>query len=272
MTRFRGPCDSGSAALTAAHEDEGAEALTPWLPNRKPLAAPRLRLFCFPYAGGSVSAFQGWSEALPEGVELCAVQPPGRERRLMERPFRRLPELLDALEPVLLPLLDKPFVLLGYSMGTRIALALTQRWQERGGPQPQGLVMCAAAAPHVSRPSRESLDDARFLELLRNYEGTPPEVLAHRELMELLLPVLRADFALSDTVLPTTPVRCPMSVWGGLEDPHVSSEELERWRELSAGEFRIRRFPGRHFFLRTHRDALLAALHSELTGYLARDP
>jgi medium-chain acyl-[acyl-carrier-protein] hydrolase len=241
--------------------------VNPWLPFRKPHPGAKLRLFCLPFAGGSAAAFHGWSTALPAEVELCAVQLPGRERRFLEPAFRQMPPLLDALEPALAPLLDRPFVFFGYSMGTRIALALTQRWQARGAPLPLGLVMAAAGTPHFSRPSREELDDARFIELLRSYEGTPPEVFAHRELLEMVLPTLRADFALADAVLPSSPVSCPLSAWSGTEDPHVPPEKLERWRELTSGEFRTRLFPGKHFFLRTARDALLASLTEELTRW-----
>jgi surfactin synthase thioesterase subunit len=224
-------------------------------------------VFCFPYAGGGASIYNGWSAALPADVELCALQIPGRERRIMEPPFQRISPLVDALEPVLAPLLDKPFVFFGYSMGTRIALALAQRWQARGAPLPLGLIMTAAGAPHRTRPSRDTLDDAAFIDLLRRYEGTPAEVLAHKELLEMVLPMLRADFGIADTVLPLEPVRCPVSAWAGLEDPHVPPEDLEHWRELTTGEFRLRHFPGRHFFLRTARDSLLAALREELVRW-----
>ncbi len=239
-------------------------SVNPWFPLRQPNPQARLRMFCFPYAGGGASIYNNWGAALPAGVEVCAVQLPGRERRILEQPIRKIPALLDALEPVLSPLLDKPFVFFGYSMGTRIALALAQRWQARGAPLPLGMVMAAAGAPHLNRPSRDELDDAKFIELLRSYEGTPPEVLAHKELLEMVLPALRADFSVADTVLPASPVRCPISAWSGLEDSHVTQEGFDGWGALTTGELRLRRFPGKHFFLRTAREQLLASLREEL--------
>ncbi|HYO55363.1 thioesterase II family protein [Archangium sp.] len=244
-----------------------ATPTNPWFPTRQPNPNARLRVFCFPFAGGGASVYNGWNAALPAGVELVAVQLPGRERRIMEPAFRQIPLLLDALEPVLAPLLDKPFIFFGYSMGTRIALALAQRWQTRGAPMPLGMVMAAGGAPHRNRPSRDDLDDAAFIELLRKYEGTPAEVFAHKELLEIVLPVLRADFSIADTVLPCVPVRCPISAFGSLEDPHVSIPDLHYWRELTMGEFRFRHFPGKHFFLRTSREPLLAALREELVRW-----
>ncbi len=235
-----------------------------WFPLRQPRPSARLRVFCFPYAGGGATVYKGWEAALPPDVELVAVQPPGRERRILEPPFRDISALLDALEVELAPLLDKPFVFFGYSMGTRIALALTQRWLARGAPLPLGLGMAAAGAPHRVRESREQLDDAAFLERLRRYEGTPPEVFAHKELLEMVLPLLRADFAIADVVLPAQPVPCPITVFGAHQDTHVPLEALERWRELTTGDFRAHHFPGNHFFLRTSREPLLAALRNEI--------
>jgi medium-chain acyl-[acyl-carrier-protein] hydrolase len=243
-----------------------AATVSPWFPLRQPNPRARLRLFCFPYAGGSASAFRCWGAALPPEVELCALQLPGRERRLSEPPFSQLTALLEALEPAMLPLLDRPFAFFGYSMGTRIALALAQRWQARQAPQPRVLIAAAASAPHLPRstPPLHELDDAGLREALRRYEGTPAEVLEHRELMELLLPLLRADFTIAGTLLPPEPLRCPISAWGGLEDANVPLEGLERWRELTQAEFRLRRFPGGHFFLRDAGELLLVALREEL--------
>jgi len=244
-----------------------APPIHPWFPTRQPNPSARLRVFCIPYAGGGASIYNGWSAALPAGVELCAIQLPGRERRILEQPLRDMTALVDALEPQLAPLLDKPFVLFGYSMGTRIALALAQRWQARGAPLPLGMVMAAGTAPHRTRPSRDELDDASFIQLLRSYEGTPSLVFEHRELLEMVLPVLRADFSLADTVLPALQVACPISAWTGEEDPHVPPGEIEHWSELTTGGFRSRVFPGRHFFLRTAREPLLAALREELVRW-----
>jgi medium-chain acyl-[acyl-carrier-protein] hydrolase len=244
-----------------------AAPTNPWLPFHQPRPHARVRVFCLPYAGGGASVFRGWNEALQKDVELVALQPPGRERRILEPPFKKLPALLDALEPVLAPLLDKPFVLFGYSMGTRIALALAQRWQARGAPLPVGMVLAASNAPHLTRESREVLDEAAFIEMLRRYEGTPAEVFAHKELLDMVVPMLRADFAIADTVLPALPVSCPFSIYGGLEDNHALPETLEGWRPLTTGDFQMKTFPGKHFFLRTARESLLATLRADLARW-----
>jgi medium-chain acyl-[acyl-carrier-protein] hydrolase len=124
--------------------------------------------------------------------------------------------------------------------------------------------MAAANAPHLPRSPRAELPEAEFIELLRRYEGTPAQVFAHKELLDMVLPTLRADFAIADTPGSSSPVRIPVSVYGGLEDPHASTGELERWRELTTESFLVRHFPGKHFFLRTAQDQVLAALREDL--------
>ncbi|MBJ6762832.1 thioesterase [Myxococcaceae bacterium JPH2] len=253
-----------------------ATAPTPldrWFPTRKPLPEARLRLFCFPFAGGSASIYNGWSTGLPLGVELCAVQLPGRERRLMEPPIASMPALLDAVMPVMAPLLDKPFVLFGYSMGARIALEVARRLHLQGGPQPRGFI--AAAAPPPAANDREpihQLDNPRFIEKLRAYDGTPEEILQHRELLELVLPTLRADFSLAwwENGPDAVKLGIPISVLGSTGDKHVAVSLLERWRdETSSPDVRVRHFAGGHFFIRSHPEQVLSAVREDVARWAA---
>ncbi|MCE9671373.1 alpha/beta fold hydrolase [Myxococcus stipitatus] len=243
-----------------------------WFPTRKPLPDARLRLFCFPYAGGSASVFNGWAPLLPPGVEPCAVQLPGRERRLMEKPFDNLATLIDTLLSLMEPLMDRPFAVFGYSMGARIGLELARRLQARGGRQPVGLVMAASVSPHVreGEPIHTLPHDA-FIAALRRYDGTPEEVLQHKELLELVVPTLRADFALAwwEVGQPAIPVDTPISVMGATHDAHVPVEKLESWRsQTRSGDFQVRTFPGGHFFLRQQQAALLSAIGADLTRWM----
>jgi surfactin synthase thioesterase subunit len=235
-----------------------------------------MRLFCFPFAGGSAAIYNAWGAGMPVGVELCAVQLPGRERRLMEKPIDSLPALVDALLPVLAPLLDRPFAFFGYSMGSRISLELTRRLHVRNGPMPKGLMLAAAGPPRENdREPIHHLPEAEFIANLRKYDGTPEEILQHRELLELLLPTLRADFALAWWENGNHPVKLdvPISAMGAVGDAHVPVSKLETWREeTSNADFRVRHFPGGHFFIRQHQDAILTAVRGAHARWKAPKP
>ncbi|MGH9360354.1 MAG: thioesterase II family protein, partial [Thermoanaerobaculia bacterium] len=227
----------------------------------------RFRLFCLPYAGGGASIYRAWRGELPAGVELCPVQLPGRETRLREPPFTRLEPLVAALADAL-PFAALPFAFFGHSMGALVAFELARELRRRGGPEPLHLFLSGRRGPLV--PSREEpiydLPEAQFLERLRQLNGMPEEVLGHGELMALLLPLLRADFALHETWShrPEEPLAAGISAFGGLADPEVTREDLEGWRGETRGRFHLRSFPGDHFFLHSARALVTAAVARDL--------
>jgi surfactin synthase thioesterase subunit len=234
---------------------------------------PQLRLFCFPYAGGGASIFRTWPVGLPEGVQVCAVQLPGREERLSEEPFDRWRGLVKVLVDVLSPRLGElPFIFFGHSMGALISFELARELRRRGSPQPARLYASGWRAPHLPDPDPpvHRLPDVEFLEELRRLEGTPETVLEDAEMMDLLLPTIRADFAIVETYLyaPEPPLDYPIVAIGGTEDKEVSREELEAWREHTAQDFSLWRFSGGHFFIHQARSQLLARLREDLSKCL----
>ena len=246
----------------------------PWLAFRRPQPRPEVRLFCFPFAGGGASLFRTWADRLPAWVEVCPVQLPGREARINEPPFTSVEALVGPLRRGLAPLLDRPFAFFGHSMGAAIAHRLTVHLRDQGGPQPVLLAASGRQAPQLQPldPPFYDLPGEAFVARLRNLQGTPAEVLAHAELMELLLPALRADFTLNDTYRPPLgePLAMAVSAFGGEGDAHVSREGLAAWEVTTCGRFRLRMLPGDHFFLRTAPETLLAALQSDLAAALGR--
>jgi medium-chain acyl-[acyl-carrier-protein] hydrolase len=240
-----------------------------WLPYRRPRPDAALRLFCFPYAGGLASAFRAWQTDLPEEVEVCAVQLPGRETHWTEPPFTSLPRLLDALEEVLEPLLDRPYALAGHSMGGTIAFELARRLEPRRPPV--HVFVSGTRAPHLPDPRgpRYALPYDALVQELREIGGTPPEVLEHAELMELVLPLVRADLELNDTHahVPGPPLEVPLSAFGGVNDPVVPVEAIEGWRAYTSGGFRLRMFEGDHFFIHSHHADLLGEVLADLNGH-----
>jgi medium-chain acyl-[acyl-carrier-protein] hydrolase len=106
-------------------------------------------------------------------------------------------------------------------------------------------------------------------ELCRRYDGIPREVFSNTELMELMLPGLRADVEMFETYEygADTPLACPISAFGGSLDRSVSLRELDAWRHQTAGTFTLRTVPGNHFFLNSARETLLSAISEDLQRY-----
>ncbi|MDY7076349.1 MAG: thioesterase II family protein [Chloroflexota bacterium] len=243
-----------------------------WLACSRPNPRANLRLFCFPYSGAGASIFYAWSDALPAMIEVYPVQLPGRETRLAEPPFTRLAPLVQAVAQALLPYLvgDKPFAFFGHSLGALVSFELARHLRQRHGPSPVHLFVSGHNAPQI--PDREppihALPETEFVEKLRRLNGMNKETLENVELMELLLPILRADFAVCETYVyeADEPLDCPISAFGGLQDEYVSRENLAAWHEQTSASFSLRMFPGDHFYLNTERLFLLRALAQELTN------
>ncbi len=244
------------------------EELSRWLRRKPGRTGARVRLFCFPYAGVGASVYRPWSEEIGPAFELFGVQPPGREVRFAEPPFSRLTALLDALLPAIRPFLDRPFAFFGHSLGTLVSFELCRRLRAEGGPLPARLFVSGRRAAQVKRREERlhELPDSALIEELRRYNGTPPEVLANKELMELVLPVVRADFAVHETYVYVDEAKLdlPISAFGGLADSDVSEADIDAWRHQTTRAFRLRMFPGDHFFLNEERRAIAQAIAEDL--------
>ncbi|HEX5870377.1 MAG TPA: thioesterase domain-containing protein [Longimicrobium sp.] len=235
-------------------------------PSRNPDA--RLRLFCFPYAGGGASIFNGWPRGLPPEVEVVAVQPPGREARIGEKPYGDLAQLVDAMHPQLLPHFDKPFAFYGHSNGGLMAFELARTLRRTGGPMPRHLFIGGRPAPQVDVENEmvHALPHDEFIAALRRFSGTPEEILQHAEIMELIEPLLRADFSLGETYrwVPEAPLDLPISAYHGVGDEEVSQDQVEAWRAQTSREFHFKLFPGDHFFINGNRAEVLQVMSDEL--------
>ncbi len=236
-----------------------------------PAGTPRLRLFCLPYAGGGASIYRLWPDELPDDLEVCAIQLPGRESRLREPTFTAVAPLVRELARALLPELSLPFALVGHSMGALIAFELVRLLRREHGLSPVYLFVSARRAPQL--PSLDApihlLPQPAFVDhLLRRYNGIPQAVLREPELMEIFLPTLRADFTVIETYryAADEPLGCPITAFGGLQDDLVTRSELAGWQEQTRAAFDLHMFPGTHFFLHQQRPSMLRIVAGHLTG------
>jgi len=172
------------------------------------------------------------------------------------------------LAEALLPLLDRPFALFGHSLGSLVSFELARSLQARHQARPVRLIVSAGPAPQIPRRSLpiHKLPEEEFSAQLRRLNGTSETLLSDKELMDVVLPSLRADFALNESYQYSwaPPLNCPISTYGGLSDRRVSHRDLEAWRDQTLASFSLRMFPGDHFYLKTTEPLLLQALTREL--------
>ena len=244
------------------------ETTNPWINYVKPNPSASLRLFCFPYAGGNSYIFRPWCDRLPENIEICPIELPGRGFQLKSTPFNQIEPLVKAIATAILPYLNKPFAFFGHSMGGLVSFELARFIRREYNLEPVHLFISGRRAPQVkdSKPPIHDLPQAEFIQELRKLNGTPEAVLNNDELMELLVPILRADFAVLENYnyAPEAPLNCPISVFGGLQDREVKLEELEAWREQTVGSFSLKMLSGDHFFIHSSQ-SLLPELIKQLT-------
>lgn len=241
---------------------------SPWFRCYPATRQREMHLVALHHAGGSASQFRTWPAGLPAGVEVLAVQLPGRDERLSEPPLTSIALVVDLLVRQLAPLLDLPYALFGHSLGALLAFELTRALRRAARAMPRHLFVSGRWAPQLSDPSRalSDLPHDEFLEEVRRLGGTPPEVLAHRELMELVTPILRADFALSESYRyqHEPPLDIPMTAFGGIDDPAVTTASVAQWSTQTTAAFRTCLLPGDHFFVSSARPALLAEISTAL--------
>ena len=239
-----------------------------WILFPRPNPAATLRLFCFHYAGGSAQVFRDWSWRLPPNVEIGTIQLPGHGHRLSEPHIRRMAPLSRIVAQELLPYLDKPFVFFGHSMGALLCFETARNLRRERQRQPAHLFVSATEAPH-RRSGEEAvsgLPKNALVEKLHEYGGAPVEVLQNEELLDLVLPMVRADFELCENYeyLPESPLECPMTIYGGLEDHKVDAERLAAWKEMTVGACEIRMFPGGHFYFNSSQSIFLQTFAGDL--------
>lgn len=231
-----------------------------------PEPKPDLRLFCFPHAGGNSSLFGKWPASLPATIEVRSVELPGRQSRFKERAVNQMPLLARTLADELTPSLDLPFALFGHSMGALLAFEIARELRRRRAPQPIHLFVSAQSAPQLPRPRTllHLLPNQLFLEQV--VQHVPAAALRDAELLRMMLPVLRADIALSETYSYSAepPLACPITATGGLMDYSVNQMQLNAWQVQTAGGFKLLMFRGNHSYIQTETPLLLQTIRSQL--------
>ncbi|MFF7364681.1 alpha/beta fold hydrolase [Streptomyces sp. NPDC008125] len=233
---------------------------------------PSSLLFCLHHGGAAASFFRDWQRLLGPDVEVVPVQLPGREARLAEPAERSLTALTERLAgPVLERADGRPFAFFGHSMGALLGYDLSHALSAAGRP-PAHLAVSGYVPPHArAGTSVHTLSEEDFLAHVEGLQGTPPEILENPTLLELVLPILRDDFAACETYtyVERGPLDVPIAVFAGRDDPSAPADEMARWSELTRADTSFDVFPGGHFYFQESLAKLLEALRSRLSPALA---
>lgn len=246
-----------------------------WFVIPKPNPKAKLRIFCFPYAGGNVASFYPWVDKLNSNAELVLVHLPGRTSRLFEESHTSMDKLVNELIEIMPCLLDKPYILFGHSLGSRVAFELVNRFTELNIKLPVHFIASGSKAP--SEKCRDkvtyNLSDHEFIRELDSLGGTPKELLENKELLEICLPALRGDFQIAETYQFTDKVtfNIPLSIFGGSDD--LEYDELILWEQFFQDPASICIILGGHFFIDSNAELTLNEVNKiiEISGIYGKN-
>ena len=224
-----------------------------WLARRSGGENAAHRLIAFPFAGATSRSYDAWRDRLPVDLEFFTVELPGRGARFSEPFCTSAQEAAAGIAEEWQTLGDRPYSVYGHSLGALIAFEFTRLMEQPHRQPPANLLVSGKRAPHlpIAAEGIHALPDDEFVARVMEYEVTSSEIAENPELLELLLPRLRADFAMSECYefkagsQITTDIGC----FGGEGDPETTAPRLEEWSRQTSTDFSIRRFPGDHFFI-----------------------
>ncbi len=245
-----------------------------WLVFPKPNQHATFRLFCFPYAGAGSMVYRTWPDGLPPQVEVVSILYPGRESRLRVTPCVTMQTMILALVEEILPKLDMPFAFYGHSLGGLIAFELTRELRRRQWSQPTRLFISSRRAPQLPDPNppiSHLSGDAFAQAIQKRYNGIPKIIQQDPDLMDIFLPILRADFSIFETYqyLQEPVLDIPISAYYGLQDHTITAQDVSAWQDQTHHPLSLQAFPGDHFFIQAQRLALLETLSQALEKQFA---
>lgn len=236
--------------------------------NCEAITPDKAVMFCFPFAGGGASAFYHWNDYFQEIITICPIQLPGREERILEKPYKDMKNLIHDLFRLIEPYSGHRIILFGHSMGAKLAYEIAGKL-ESSKRSVMRLIVSGSRVPSAAEthPLHELPDD-QFIAALARFDGTPKELLGNKELLEFFLPMLRADFTMDETYSKAVhePLSCPITAFGGTRDREADPKAVREWQYYTKSDFSCRIFEGGHFFVREREPELLNALTELLAG------
>jgi len=255
---------------------ESKSELDKWIIRIKKVDNPRLRLFCLPYFAGGASIFSTWHEYLPEDIEVCAIQFPGREERADEKAYDDVTELVAKLTEIMEPLLTAPCAFYAHSSGAGVALELARYLRKELAVNPMHFMVGGWRAPHLESPFKflNAIDDDEVYKdkNIPNIKShllsleIPESVVENEAIFNEMLPALRADILLGKkyTYYDDQPLSCSLTAFAGDKDTVFNEKQIMAWKKHTASEFKYRVVGGSHLFCRDNKEELLEMMTEEL--------
>jgi len=232
------------------------------------------RLICFSYAGGSAGVYQQYHKLLHPCLEIVAIQLPGRASRFREKLLMDWSEMTEFIQHELAHLSEMPYILFGHSFGTRLVSEFAKYQSQLGNP-PQHMFCSGARALHIRNglPPIHELCDDKFVEELVRMGGTPLAVAENKQLMSLLIPMLRADFGLSHShSLPVDQYfDCPATIIYGNKDNRTTLDSVQAWQVYFSKLVDIRCIDGEHFYINDNKEGVAQEINQVVEALLMKN-
>lgn len=234
----------------------------------------KIKLFCFPYAGGSAAIYMKWTKLLNNNIEVIPVELPGRGKRFVEPLSENINEVVNDIFNFIVKHLDgTPYALFGYSMGSWIAFELIRKIKSHGHNSPIHAFFAAKEAPHIKRKSKNlhKLPTDEFSNEILKLGGTPREIFENEELRDIFITILKADYKIVETynfTAHSSPLDCNITVFSGKEDEY-KTEDIMGWQELTKKGCTIHTFDGGHFFIHDKLHDVVSIVNKTLIGQVS---
>lgn len=227
-------------------------------------------MFCLPYAGGSAAMYNKWYGVCSGHIRLIPVELAGRGRRINEPLYGSVEETVEDVYNIIKGQVrrDQPYILFGHSMGAYLAYQVAQKIRRNGLPLPFHVFFSGRGAPHsrnISKKIYHTMEMEEFKQEILQLGGTPREFFDHPELVEYLLPVLRNDFRITESVLPSEeidPLDCDITIFTGKEEDEMEADDIHGWRLHTKSVCHIHYFNGGHFFIIDHTERIVGIINN----------
>lgn len=234
------------------------------------------RLIIFPHAGGTAQRYHKWATYFSDSpIEVVIIQYPGRAERLQQKPITSMTELIDQLYKAFQNYLDKPFLTYGHSLGGLVSYELMSKLNKSNQQIARKMIISGKRAPHLKASYQpvHKLTDSELIRVIREFNGTPSEILDAQDLLTLLLPCIRSDFMIDETYQhkESPQLDVALLVLGGENDPLATLEELMPWRFYVSNDFKIKVYQGDHFFHFKNEKEILSNVIKEISDILLNE-